>query len=414
MRRWSAAGLMLLSLLLSGCWDRREIEDTIYVASIGVDAQGDEYLWTFRVVEAERLTLGMLTAVTAEPGRLASGVITVRATSLQQAVQLLQPSIMRVISLEHVRWIGFGEEVANQGLGPLLSQFLRHNQIRRSANIYLVRGTALYPFLNNRPVGDLNPMKFFETARLVQKRFHLSPPVQLQHYYARLSSPGVDPMIAVVGVNEMAKEQPGSELPAMGGRSLKGGEVPRNGGNPAEFMGTAIFRGDRLAGTLSVDETAAVLALRGEMGKVYMSVPDPREEGVYITIRLHQENKPRYRADFRNHRPIIHVRLQFEAELLSTPGMTDYSQPENRRALERSIANDYLAPLFRSLTDKVYSDWGADPAGFGQLFRSRFATFDDWVAYRWTDKVPDLKVTVESDVFIRRFGMLLSSDIPEN
>ena len=411
-----AAGLMLilLSLLLSGCWDRREIEDSIYVASIGVDRQDDEYLWTFRLVEAERLTAGMLTAPTAEAGKLASGVVTVRATSLQQAVQMIQPSIMRVISLEHVRWIGFGEEVARHGLNPVLSQLLRHREIRRATNVYVVQERALDGFLNNRPVADLNPMKFFETARLVQKRFHLSPPIQLQHFYARLSASGVDPVMALIGVNEMAKEPLGSELPPMAGRSLKAGEVPRNGGNPVEFMGTAVFRADKFAGTLSVDETSVLLSLRGEMGKVYVSVPDPKVEGVYITMRLQQENKPQYRAQFQGNRPVLHVKLQFEAELLSTPGMTDYADPVNRRELERSIAKDYLAPLYRSFTEKVYGEWGTDPAGFGQLFRSRFATFDDWQAYRWSDKVPDLKVTVESDVYVRRFGLLLSNEMPEN
>lgn len=413
MRRRAMVGLILVALLLGGCWNRTEIEDTVFVASIGIDSVEDEYLWTFRIAETERLTLGMLTATASQPGKLASGVIVIRASSLQQAVQLLQPSIMRIISLEHVRWIGFGEPLARQGLSPVLSQLLRHNQIRRGTSTYVVRDSALKPFLQNRPVADVNPMKFFEGARLVQKRFRLSPPIQLQHVYARLTSPGVDPFMAVVGVNPRATQPHGSELPAMGDRSLKGGEVPRNGGNPPEFMGTAVFRGDKLAGILSVDETAGVLALRGEMGKVYMSVKDPKEEGVTITLRLHQENKPQYQAFFQGNRPAVHTKLQFEAELLSTPGKTDYSLPENRRLLEKHLATEYAGKLFSGLVGKVYKEWGADPAGFGQLFRTRFATFDDWLAYRWHDKVKETKVTVESDVFIRRFGMLLSSEIPE-
>lgn len=405
------AGLLILALLLGGCWDRTEVEDSAFVSSIGVDIMDSEYLWTFRISETEKLTMGMLSTTTAEPGKLASGVITVRARSLQQALQLLQPSFMRVISLEHVRSIAFGEELAEQGLAPVLSQFLRHHQIRRGASIQVVRGTALHPFMNNRPVADVNPVKFFEGARLVQKRFHLSPPIQLHQLYARLSAPGVDPIAGVVGVNEMAKEPPGSELPPMGGRSLVGGEVPRNGGNPVEFAGTAIFRGDRLVGILTVDETAALLALRGEMGKVYTSVRDPEAKQVYLTFRLHQENKPQFRASFSGSRPVVRVKLQFEVEILSAPVETDYSAPEHRRRLERYIATEYADPLFNTLIEKVYHEWGADPVGIGQLFRTRFATFDDWLAYGWHERVKEIEVTVETDVFIRRFGMQFSGDV---
>lgn len=225
-------------------------------------------------------------------------------------------------------------------------------------------------------------------------------------------SSGVDPHVALVGINDTAKEKPGSSpLPPMAGQSLKAGDIPRHGGNPAEFAGTAVFRRDRLAGTLTIDETSALLALRGEMGKVYASVSDPREEGLQLTLRFHQENKPKYVATFNGTRPRVHVILQFEAELLSAPGRTDYSQPENRRRLEQHISKSYMEPLITSLVRKLCNEWGADPVGFGQLYRSRFASFPAWVSYRWEDHVRDLQVTVETDVFIRRFGMILSGEL---
>ena len=170
-----------------------------------------------------------------------------------------------------------------------------------------------------------------------------------------------------------------------------------------------MFRGDRLAGMLTVDETAGLLALRGEMGKVYASVPDPRGEGLRLTLRLHQENKPKFRVSFAGDRPVVHVKLQFEGEVLSVPGRTDYTLPQNRRLLEQHIARHLEKETFIPLLKRVYGEWGADPVGFGQLFRSRFPTHDAWVAYRWPRHTKDLTATVEVDLFIRRFGMLLGN-----
>ncbi|HWI52114.1 MAG TPA: Ger(x)C family spore germination C-terminal domain-containing protein [Symbiobacteriaceae bacterium] len=412
MRKRAAALLVTLALLMSGCWDMTEVSDTIYVASIGVDSAGEEFLWSFRLVEAEKLVLGMMTAVPGEPG-LAGGSLSVRSPSLEQAVQMIQPSLGRIVSLEHVRWIGISEEVARRGITSLLSQFLRNSQVRRGVSMYVFVGRAVDGFLHNKPVSDTNSVKFFEGVRLVQKRMHLSPPMQLQHFYTRLMAPGVDPTLALVAVNFGAKAEPGGELPPVEGRSFKAGEVPRAGGNPVEFLGSGVFRADRLVGLLNINQTESLLSLRGELGKVYASVPDPREAGKLITLRFHQENKPQYRPSFVGKRPKVHVKLQFEGELLSTPGTTDYSRPENRRLLERYIAKFLQKEITTGFVELVYGEWGADPIGFGQLFRSRFPTQDAWLAYRWPDHVRDLAVTLEIEMFIRRFGMLLGNPVSE-
>lgn len=99
MRRRLASCLVLLALLLGGCWDRTEIEDTVYIASFGVDAAEDEYLWTFRLVTVEQLAVGMLTSPPPTQPGLASKVVTVRGSSLEQALQLVQASVVRVVSL---------------------------------------------------------------------------------------------------------------------------------------------------------------------------------------------------------------------------------------------------------------------------------------------------------------------------
>lgn len=404
--------LLALALGLGGCWDRSEIEDTAYLSSIGVDVADGEYLWTFRVIEAERLPVGTLTALPPPAGRL-PGLVTARAASLEQALQLVQANLVRVLTLEQVRFITFGEEVARQGLGPLISQFLRHNQMRRTMGVHVAAGRAVDIFANNRPVGEVNPVKFLEGALTVERRWHLAPPVRFQHVYARLLAPGADPLLSLIAVNPMAGQAPGSPLPPMAGRSLRAGEFPRTGGNPVEAAGSAVFRGDRMVGTLTVDETAALLALRGEMGKVYMTLPDPQEEGQMLTLRVHQENKPQYRARFSGDRPVVHVRLQFEGELLSSPGRTDYSQPAQRRALERAVVRHFQRELYGPLLRRVYNEWGADPVGLGNLFRTRFPTFTAWLEYRWPDHVREIQITVEIELFIRRFGLLLDNPQPE-
>lgn len=57
----------------------------------------------------------------------------------------------------------------------------------------------------------------------------------------------------------------------------------------------------------------------------------------------------------------------------------------------------------RELLDKL-GEGGADPVGFGFLFRGGFATWQDWEAYNLRDHVKDLKVDVSPHMRIRRYG----------
>jgi hypothetical protein len=63
-----------------------------------------------------------------------------------------------------------------------------------------------------------------------------------------------------------------------------------------------------------------LLALRGALGKVYASVPNPQEAGHWVSIRFGQENKPQFRLTFAGGHLVVRVKLQLEGEILSAPG----------------------------------------------------------------------------------------------
>lgn len=405
-RRAACLCLLCLAMLLGGCWNRTEIEDTAYIASIGVDAAESDYLWSFRIVQAENLPLGMLSPPPTHGKGGGTALIRVRATSLDSAVYMAQAGTHRILSLDQLRYVVFGEELARQGLGPVVEQLTDHYQVRPGVGVAVVMGTAYDAFSAFQPGGDLNQVKVNEGMLLVQKRLHMSAPIRLQHFFTRLLASGVDPIMPLNAINPHATAAPSGPLPSPVGRSLHAGEFPRNGGNPLETAGTAVFRADRLVGTLTVDETHWLLALRGEHGKTYGTLQDPKDPSKVITLRFGQENRPKYQTSFVQGRPVVHVKLQMDAEIVANTGETDYSSPENRRLLETAI-DRRLQQQLPEMIAKIYGEWGADPVGFGLLFRRQFPTFKAWLAYDWSRHQRDLQFSVEQQLFIRRFGLSL-------
>ncbi|HWH72561.1 MAG TPA: Ger(x)C family spore germination C-terminal domain-containing protein, partial [Candidatus Sulfotelmatobacter sp.] len=249
-----------------------------------------------------------------------------------------------------------------------------------------------------------NPARMAEGITLQSKQMHLAPPVLLHHFLNRLAGGGGDSYMPMIGINPGVESGAGMPEPAQSSTALPG-HLPRAGGNPVEVVGTGVFRRDRLVGVLNVDETQMLLALRGKMGKTPLTVPDPVLPEEAVTMRLHQENFPKYQATLPQGRPHVDVHLLFEGEVLAVPSQVDYAEPRARQKLEAAGAA-FASETANRMLEKL-RDWQADPVGFGQLYRGRFPSWQAWHAFQWPSRVGDLEVRVTAELRVRRYGLVL-------
>lgn len=405
--------LLTVLLLLSGCWDRAEIEDQSYVIALGID-HGDrgDLVLTMMVALVQELSAGALeTPVRPGETRLAARYLTARAKTIQHGLYILAGGMTRRLDFRHLRAIVVGEEMARQGIEALAMEQVRSTLGRGSALFMVARPSAFAVLTAIEPVGEINPSRLAEGWIMQSKNLHMGPPVRFQHFTARLAMIGIDPVMPVLAINPEVTVAPQHPAPPPQDSALPG-QLPRGGGNPVELVGTAIFRHDRLAGFLTVDETQVLLALRGEMGKAYVTFPDPDAPAESVHMRFHQENIPKYTATLRGNRPHVQVRVLLESELLAAPGGTDYTREDARERLNRA-ATKYTEGKARELLAKL-KEWGADPVGFGMLYRGRFRSYPEWVGFDWHRRVSDLHVDVTAQMRLRRYGLLTGPDrIPE-
>ncbi|HYG56571.1 MAG TPA: Ger(x)C family spore germination protein [Symbiobacteriaceae bacterium] len=400
MRRKLMALCLAAALLLSGCWDKLDIEDQLFPVAIGLDkGERRRFRMVVRVPIAAQIGAGILGGSTGTHAET-SEFLSVEADSVAQGMLMLNTSAARRITMRHLRSIIVGEELAREGIHVLMAELSRNPELRETAAFLVARGSAVRVLSEAKPTGEVNPGKIAEGVLLVERALHMAPPIRLHHMLARQTPIGVDAYAAMIGLNRQIME---GELPETEG-SAYAGDIDRMGKNPMEVAGTAIFRQERLAGFLTVDETQAFLALRGEMGKAYITIPDFRDPSRTLLIRFQQENKPKYQASLTESGPRVTGRLIFEGEVLS--GDIDFRDIRVRRKLEAAadtFINDALAGVLKKL-----EAWEADPIGFGLLFRSRFPTWADWERFSWPDQIKRLKATVTGEMRIRRFGLIHS------
>jgi spore germination protein KC len=401
--------LILALLFIPGCWGYQEVDESAFILALGVD-KGRE----------DRLNL---TAQIAVPKNIAGGggegggaggggakstmVVSVETPTILAGLDLLGSFVERRPSLRHTKAIVFSSELAREDMGRYLAPIVRYRQFRRNTFILISRGKARDLVENTQPIMEDNPAKYIELLVGTSKytgRFPISS--QVHSFYNAAKSQAREPVAILAAVGgDRQEDQVGDDKSAGG---YLAGEIPREGGNKIDLLGTAVFRGGRMVGELTGDETTVMEMINGKFNEGIFSVPDPRVPGKYILLEVHGERKPAVQISLEGEVPVIDVEVPLDAEFLSIQSNISYEQPgaigEVEDAFARLLQED-TAVLIR----KTQEEFRADIFGFGEEARKKFLTWPQWEQYKWLEVFPLAQVNVEYKINIRRIGLLRDS-----
>ena len=328
------------------------------------------------------------------------------------ARMMLQSTMSRTPNFTHVSVFIISEEVAREGILPTLTVPLRNREYRESLLILIVQGSAEEFIKHNIPVMESTISKYYETF------FARSPDVgyfmrtTLHEFYTTLKNPGGSPYAAYGGIN--AKDLQGhpagpKTTPEQKGDPYLPGGMPRQGmENPAEWLGLAVFRGDKMVGVLNSDETRAVAILKNKLSNASVGVVDPlKPEKDFISLTIRNGAKPKITADMNGGQPIFNAEVLIDAEIFGISSGINYESPPYREQLEAQVSKMIEGQLLGMI--KHTQELGTDPVAFGLYLRPSFANFDELEKANLTTLYQAATVNVKVTAKIRRTGLLLQT-----
>lgn len=448
---------MLLTLIipfsLTGCYDRTELEEMAFVVSLGFDrAPGNLIDVTARVAVPSQAAGqgGGAGAAGGGGGGKEESIggatpITVRASSLGEAMTLLNASVERRITLAHLSSVLIGDSIAREGLLPYIRPLTRFREVRRTINVFIVQGNVRKAMALNKPLLERSVTRFTQQLERVGRNTSLIRPTELHGFLIPMETPAEDPVAPIITINPKAQKaeksgggdksggvESGGGDKSGGGESggdksgggdsdgdksssklkdtkvtFEPGQIARIGGNPLEFIGTAVFQYDRMVDTLDGIDTRMLLCARGELQRTVMDFPDPVEKGKSVSLEIRYAKQPVVTVDL-NAQPIrVKVREELEAEINGVQSGVDYTKQQNMQRLERSVS-DILQKRQIALMNRVYHEHQCDPFGALQKTRKDFATIQELNRYDFRDRLRDAAVDVDVDFHIRRTGVILA------
>lgn len=392
--------IVILIIPLTGCWDLVEMEEQAYVTAIGIDKGKDNMLEvTIQIINPQGGGFSsVLGSSTKEP---AAETITLTAPDILTVRDTANASVTRRISYSHARTLIVSEELARSGeLLPALEGALRDRQIRRNISLIVSKEKASEFIRSNDPKMESRPHKFYEfmAERWKEAAF---VPVSNLHKFLQFTEGKSEVFLNIYGTTEKTEEKVMGEddeyLP---------GQIDQVGGNPAQLIGSAVFKGGKMIGTLTGEETryAAILRLDEKMGSIFINIPDPLKSDYFISARIYKSQNIKFNIDIEKEAPEVSIEIPMSVFLIGIPSGVDYvGNLDNQEHLKRYIAEG-MAKRAEELIEKTQKQFGGEAFSWSREVRSKFNTWDEYMDYNWMEKYPKANVDIKFDIVIEGFG----------
>ncbi len=366
-------------LLLSGCWDRVEVNDLAIVTGAGIDKSGDNQIELSLQIFIPK-TLG---SGGGQAGGGGGGKMTVTASqtgkNIADALSKLQGILPREIFWGQCKVFIIGEELAKQGIQEQMDFLLRHPEPRGRAYIYTSKGKA-------KEILDVVPNLERYSAEVLREvtNYRIGMQTTLQDVDEMLT--GIAQTIGLPYVH-IKKEQTSE------GKQLK----------YVHIDGTAVFRKDKMVGLLTEAETRGVLWLRDEIKGYTVNVGIEDEEGFVslnpVAARVHLIPK------IEGEKWKMTVDVDTEGAIVQNETKINFHDPKLLKKVERAYQKSIEKRIEEAL-NQVQHELHADIVGFSQEFYRKYPQEWKQVENRWDEIFSEVDVTINVMTHIRRDGYI--------
>ncbi|WP_309123390.1 Ger(x)C family spore germination protein [Paenibacillus sp.] len=394
--------------LLTGCWDRLEIEERAVVLAIAIDVAGPEVVHKESMVKSKDQKIdedipvpeGKTVKVTAQiavPGRIPLGpggssgsgggssgggnpvwVLESYGYTVDEAVQSLQQEVADRLFFGHLRVIVMSEEYARRGTGNLSDYLRRNPEVRRLAWLVVSKEEAAQ-YMRTSPQLERVPALYLLSTLDHAVQMGKYPLEVIGNFWIKMSSLGQEANLPYLEIQDQ---------------------------HNVRISGLAYFKGEKLIGTTDPLEIGLFMGLVGsEQGgySSYVRIPGSEETAMFrVTNR-----RSKTHVSIKNGRPTAEVTIFLEGNITeaSDQGKGNLNSPEDLEKIGRELS-DRFSDRYEQFV-RLLQEEESDIFGYGEYIRAHESGY--WNRHirskaRWQSAFKDMEVRVNVSFDVRRVG----------
>jgi spore germination protein KC len=364
--------LSFLLFILSGCWDRAEINDLAFVTASGIDKEEkNKFVTAVQVPLPGAMggagssgggggTVGGPYYVDSEAGR-----------NVRESNDNLQRKMSRKLYFGHRRIIVFGERIAREGFHKSLNVVLEQPQSRLSSFVLVTDGTSM-KVLNATP--HMEKISSEAIREMAKNYMDLS----VKDVLNDIDRPGKDPVIPVVKVVKTKN----------GDSKDKKDEIMING--------VGIFKGEKLVYFADREESMGAMWLLGRMKRKNFTFPVDELAEINVNINhVKIKVKPQLKGDI----PSFHLNLIVKSSMMQNEPQLDLSEKKKYQFVTTKMEKEIKQQVESVLNHSKQK--GIDVFGLGYyIYTHDNPVWEKKWENNWDKVLPEveIKVSVKADI----------------
>ncbi|NEW08530.1 Ger(x)C family spore germination protein [Paenibacillus sp. SYP-B3998] len=381
--------LLVLLTTLTGCWNRRELNELGIQMGTAIDKVGDQYQVTVQVVVPGEVSTRQ------SSGRSTVTSYKATAPTLFEAFRKLTETSPRKIYSAHIRVLILGESLVKDGITNVLDILSRNPEARTDFYILVARDVPAEKVLKILTSLEKIPAShLFYSLDTSAKTWSPTTTVTLDQLIDQLVTEGLNPVLT--GVKLLGDQLVGEEKKSV--EEIKPAAMLRN-------VGLAVFKKDRLVGWLNEDESKGYNYIRDNVKSSAGHVSCPKGGLIGIeTIRSHTKLK----GTIVKGEPVIHITVRNESNVTDAECQINLDDPQTIALLEKE-SEDHLIDLMRLSIEDVRKKYNVDIFGFGQAIHQANPKVWNRLKADWDEIFLHLKVEYDVQITLKRIGTTVNS-----
>jgi spore germination protein KC len=366
--------MIMFLVLLSGCWDYRDVNELYVVSGIAVDKSddGQKYLLTAEVADVKSA---------GKEAKIDSKLIQIEGETLFDAIRNMIMISGKKLYFSHMKIVLISQDVAREGITQITDLITRDNEPRLETNMLVSKEKTARELLEYQSIGEILKCSSIYEMLESQRELSKAPFIENYKFIQSLSSEGGCAILPVAGSTVI------------------------DGQKNLEISGTAIFKKDKLIGFLDGDDTKYLLFIR-DMVKSGILPEMGKQETTKHSVSLEIfESKTKLKPKYADGKVSIDINVKTVTGIGEQDGMTNFADEKGRDIL-KSNAEDSLKKNIERVIKKVQHEYGTDIFEFGKTIKIEMPSVWKSIYPEWDDLFKEIDVNVATDVDIRSSGFL--------
>lgn len=260
--------LLILILMLSGCYNYKELNEIAIVSAIGIDKENDTYLVTLQVINTEN----SITSINDNQTKFV--IYKGYGKNIQEALTDVATKISKNIYLNSIEILIINEEIAKNGILDILDLFFRKEEINKQFYVLISKDSKSEEILKIvTPIENINAKKIKKTLKIDSEYYGISQIITFEDLLKMYLNKNEEIVLPSIYIENKTKINNTTQ-------NLK----KTDDNNTVKLGPLAIFKNDKMIEYLNEEDSLSYNLLKNKINNTYITVKC--DEKNFITIKL--------------------------------------------------------------------------------------------------------------------------------